>query len=104
MSFEYKFHKSQEVLHYGCEKPRAYFVPYHSEASALIDNRAASARFFSLCGDWDFKFYPTPSMIEDFTAEGFCTCGFDKMTVPRSWQTVLGKGYDTPNYTNVNYP
>ena len=43
-------------------------------------------------------------MIEDFTAEGFCTCGFDKMTVPRSWQTVLGKGYDTPNYTNVNYP
>ena len=104
MSFEYKFHKSQEVLHYGCEKPRAYFVPYHSEASALTDNRASSARFFSLCGDWDFKFYPVPSMIEDFTAEGFCTCGFDKMMVPRSWQTVLGKGYDTPNYTNVNYP
>lgn len=104
MSFEYSFHKSQEVLHYGCEAPRAYFVPYHSEQSALTDNRAASARFFSLCGDWDFKFYPAPSMIEDFTAEGFCTCGFDKMTVPRSWQTVLGKGYDTPNYTNVNYP
>ncbi len=104
MSFEYNFHKSPEVLHYGCEAPRAYFVPYHSEASALTDNRAASSRFFSLCGDWDFKFYPVPSMIEDFTAEGFYRCGFDKMTVPRSWQTVLGKGYDTPNYTNVNYP
>ncbi len=104
MSFEYKFHKSQEVLHYGCEKPRAYFIPYHSEATALTDNRASSARFYSLCGDWDFKFYPVPSQIDDFTAEGFCVCGFDKMTVPRSWQTVLGKGYDTPNYTNVNYP
>ena len=95
MSFEYKFHKSQEVLHYGCEAPRAYFVPYHSEQSALTDNRAISARFFSLCGDWDFKFYPTPSQIDDFTAEGFCSCGFDKMTVPRSWQTVLVKGSDT---------
>ncbi|MBQ9778791.1 MAG: DUF4981 domain-containing protein, partial [Clostridia bacterium] len=23
---------------------------------------------------------------------------------PRSWQTVLGRGYDLPHYTNVNYP
>ncbi len=104
MSFEYKFHKSQEVLHYGCEKPRAYFIPYHSEAAALTDNRASSSRFFSLCGDWDFKFYPTPDLIDDFVKEGFCTGGFDKMNVPRSWQSVLGKGYDTPNYTNINYP
>ncbi len=27
----------------------------------------------------------------------------DKLAVPRSWQTKLGCGYDTP-YTNVNYP
>ncbi|MBR2460573.1 MAG: DUF4981 domain-containing protein [Clostridia bacterium] len=26
------------------------------------------------------------------------------MTVPMSWQNALGKGYDVPNYTNVNYP
>ncbi len=104
MNFEHEFHKSQKVLHYGCEKPRAYFIPYHSEAVALTDNRASSSRFLSLCGDWNFKFYPTPTQIDDFTAEGFCTCGFDKINVPRSWQSVLGKGYDTPNYTNINYP
>ncbi len=104
MGFEYSYHKSIEVLHLGCEKPRAYFVPYHSEAAALTDNRANSARFFSLCGDWDFRFYPTPSKIDNFTTPAFDRSGMDKMIVPRSWQTVLGKGYDTPNYTNVSYP
>lgn len=104
MSFEYNFHRSQKILHRGCEAPRAYFIPYHSESAALTDNRAASTRFQSLCGEWDFKFYPAPSDIDDFTSAGFSRRGLDRMIVPRSWQTVLGKGYDTPNYTNVNYP
>ena len=28
----------------------------------------------------------------------------ETITVPRNWQTVLSKGYDVPQYTNVNYP
>ena len=32
------------------------------------------------------------------------TEGSDKLTVPMSWQMALGRGYDVPNYTNVNYP
>ena len=59
-----------------------------------------SSRF----GDWGFKFYPSLNDIDDFSSPDFDTTGMDKMTVPRSWQTVLGRGYDVPNYTNVNYP
>ena len=94
MSFEYKFHKSQEVLHYGCEKPRAYFVPYHSEASALTDNRAASARFFSLCGDWDFRYYPTVNELPDFIAKDFVIEGFDKINenFSKTFRDLFGGG------------
>ena len=98
-----EYHKSLETLHYGCEKPRAYFIPFPDEAGALSDNRDESVFFKNLCGEWDFKWYPSargltgeayPEMPEDH----------DKMTVPMNWQMALGKGYDVPNYTNVNYP
>ncbi|MBO4769936.1 MAG: DUF4981 domain-containing protein [Clostridia bacterium] len=100
--FTLDYHKSQNVLHVGTEKPRAYFVPCSSEKEAGSDNRALSSRFLSLCGMWDFRFYPVPEDIEDFTSSDFVPSGHDGMTVPRSWQTV--SGYDSPNYTNVTYP
>ena len=103
MVLEKYYHKSLEHLHVNCEKPRAYFIPYGSEAAAKKDNRNESENFLSLCGDWDFHFYKSIHEAPDFLAEGFNTDGFDKLTVPRSWQTVEGK-YDTPNYTNVRYP
>ena len=102
--FDFKYHRSLETLHVNCEKPRAYFIPYDTEKKALADRRASSANLISLCGDWDFRFYENPTLIEDFTSPDFSSEGFDKMQVPRSWQTVLGKGYDVPNYTNVVYP
>lgn len=102
--FELGYHKSLKTLHVGCEAPRAYFIPYENDEKALADNRAESENFLSLCGEWAFKYYPAPNEIEDFWRDGFSTEGFDRMTVPRSWQTVLGKGYDTPQYTNHLYP
>ena len=102
MRFEY--HKSLDVLHLGCEAPRAYFIPYDSEKKALSNNRDDSKFFIQLCGEWDFKFYKSPLDIEDFTAESFMMSDFDKINVPRSWQTVFGRGYDVPQYTNVRYP
>lgn len=96
-------HKSLDVLHYGCEEPRAYFIPYDTEEKALEDDRNTSGNFVSLIGEWDFAYFKTPREIPEFTEEGVCV-EYDKMTVPRNWQTVLGKGYDVPNYTNMNYP
>ena len=57
MISSFNFHKTSDVLHYGCEKPRSYFIPYHSRNAALTDNRAASRFFKSLCGEWDFCFF-----------------------------------------------
>ncbi len=97
------YHQDPATLHVGCEAPRAYFVPYQNEKTALKGNRNASDRFVTLCGDWDFTFYKSLRDVPDFTMEGF-TSDSQKINVPRSWQTMLGRGYDTPNYVNVVYP
>ncbi|MGM9680288.1 MAG: glycoside hydrolase family 2 TIM barrel-domain containing protein, partial [Eubacteriales bacterium] len=96
-------HKSLEVLHQNCEKPHAYFIPYHSPESAVRGNRSESRFFQSLCGRWNFLYFPTPDQIPEFDREDF-TADYEKMTVPMNWQNALGRGYDVPNYTNVNYP
>lgn len=100
---ELKYHRSLQHLHVGCEKPHAYFIPYQSRMAADSCNRAASDRFISLCGEWTFSYYPSERGLPDFTAPEYVTSG-DKIDVPRSWQYVLGRGYDTPHYTNINYP
>ncbi len=95
------YHKDLNSLHIGCEKPRAYYIPYHSEEAALNGNRDASERFTSLCGEWNFKFYGSFEDIED----DFLSADFsDKITVPMCWQVSLGKGYDVPLYSNLFYP
>lgn len=98
------YHLSTEVLHKGTLAPRAYFVPYHSADAAARDLRDASHYLINLCGDWDFLFYPSFSDVPDITSPNYPDKAPDKMEVPRSWQTMLGRGYDTPNYTNVVYP
>jgi len=104
--FRSNYHQDPSVLHVGCEVPRAYFIPFSDEAAALANahNRNQSDRFLSLCGDWNFSFYPSLRDVPEFTDEDYVQADADKVTVPRSWQTYLGRGYDTPNYTNVNYP
>ena len=102
MSLKMNYHKGLEHLHVNCEKPRAYFIPYQNERIAAEDNRSKSHNFISLCGEWDFKFYPSLAAL---TEEEILACDeFGKIMVPRSWQSDLGKGYDTPNYLNVRYP
>ncbi len=98
------YHQNPAVLHTGCEAPRAYFIPYHTETIAMGGNRAESRFIKTLCGTWDFTFYPSVDVVPDFCAEGFVPHRVDKIPVPRSWQTFLDRGYDTPNYVNVSYP
>lgn len=102
--FDFNYHKTQTVLHVGCEKPRAYFIPFESEKAALGNSRGMSRKFLSLCGEWDFRYYSSLLDIEDFLSPAFARTGMDKLDVPRSWQTMLGRGYDVPNYTNVDMP
>lgn len=97
------FHKSLDVLHYNCEEPHAYFVPYHNAKTAERDNRAESRYFKSLCGEWDFHFFSSALDLVDFTKENV-SLSYDKVPVPMSWQYMTENGYDVPNYTNVVYP
>ena len=95
------YHKDLETLHVSCEKPRAYFIPYQNEETALAGKREASSNLISLCGEWNFKFYNSFEDIED----DFLEADFvNKISVPKCWQTDLGKGYDVPLYSNLFYP
>ncbi|MBQ7822222.1 MAG: DUF4981 domain-containing protein [Clostridia bacterium] len=100
------YHKSTDVIHFGCEKPRAYFIPYESAESAKRDVRGNSKFFKSLCGTWDFKYFTSPYDVEDFTdtEPGIEIFDYEKITVPMNWQVELERGYDVPQYTNVNFP
>ena len=98
------YHRSLDHLHVGCEKPRAYYVPYHDEASALSDVREKSERFVSLCGEWKFRFYQSEQKLDDFLSESYDSLPKDIITVPKSWQMELGRGYDAPEYINHWYP
>jgi len=100
------YHQSpaKENLHVGCEEPRAYFVPHDTKDGALSDIRETSRYFKSLCGSWKFRFFASLNDVKCVTGDGFTTDGFDKLTVPMNWQMALDRGYDVPNYTNVNYP
>ncbi len=97
------YHKSLEVLHMGCEEPRAYFVPFESEDKCASEFREDSAFFKTLCGTWDFKWYKNITEVEGTDCPELPEA-FDKLDVPMNWQVALGRGYDVPNYTNVNYP
>ena len=97
------YHKSLDVLHYNCEEPRAYFIPFESESATLSERRETSKFFKSLCGTWDFKWYPSVNEIEGVSVPEMPE-NADKLDVPMNWQAALGRGYDVPNYTNVNYP
>jgi len=98
------YHENLEIFHLNCEKPHSYFIPYHDAAAAKADDRASSAFFKSLCGDWDFKWYPCPADVCDFTSPDFDRSNMDKLVVPMNWQVALGRGYDVPNYTDSAYP
>ena len=101
---EFKYHQDPKQLHIGCERPHAYFIPYQSEAAANTANRANSNYFYSLCGEWSFRYYDALYKVPNFIAPEWSFGTGDRLPVPMSWQYALGRGYDTPHYTNVNYP
>ena len=63
--------------------PRSYYIPEGVSEYKLLN------------GEWDFAYFErdidVPERIENW----------DKITVPSCWQL---KGYEIPNYTNINYP
>ncbi len=102
------YHKDLKALHLGTEEPRAYYVPYSTEAEAVTGKRDYSSRYKTLIGEWSFKFFNSVQELPDYAPgeEWYKSVmsDSDRIRVPMSWQNNLGRGYDKPNYTNVNYP
>ncbi len=89
------FYEDTSVLHTGCEENRSYYIPY---APGEVQN---SSRIQLLNGDWDFRYYDNPFVVEDFTREDYTYKGYDSIPVPSCIQM---HGYDHHQYTNVNFP
>lgn len=77
-----RFYEEIEQTSSGRLPPRAYYIP------------GGAAQVFSLNGMWNFAFCPN----------GDCPAlplRWKAIEVPSCWQL---KGYEAPNYTNINYP
>ena len=97
------FHKSLDTLHFGMQKPRAYYIPFADRESALNGIRENSELFTLLSGTWKFKFFKS---FEDLSEDVLSAeiDDFDDITVPRCWQTYTDRDYDKPLYSNLEYP
>ena len=102
--WEQNYHQNQHVLHVGCEPNHAYFIPFADADSANTGDRENSSRFISLCGEWNFRFYEAPVLVEEIQNTTDAADKWDTIPVPMSWQMALGRGYDTPVYRNISYP
>lgn len=90
-----RFYEDPTFLQENREAPRAHYIPYDSLEKALAGDRAQSAYYRLLNGDWQFKFF---SRDVDLPAE---ITAWDTIPVPSCWQM---HGYEKPYYTNINYP
>lgn len=92
-----RYFEDPNMLHVGCEEPRAYYIPYSKLENAVAGDKQKSDRYTDLNGEWDFKFcnsiYEMPE-LSDIKYE-------EKIDVPSCWQC---KGYDTHQYVNTRYP
>ena len=78
-----RFYENLEKIQENRLPQRSYYIPENKNA------------YLDLNGEWDFKYYSA-----DFLEEESIT-NWDKISVPSCWQL---KGYENPNYTNINYP
>lgn len=98
------YHRDLQTLHYNCEKPRAYFIPYSTQEGAKQGLRSKSDFFKTLCGEWSFRWYSSVYEVEEIESYTVNNETNDKIDVPSCWQTYIDRDYDKPNYTNKRYP
>ena len=77
-----RFYENPKKTYENRESPRAYYIP------------TGNAKCESLNGTWKFAFFENSDLATEPTK-------WDDIEVPSCWQM---KGYENPNYTNVNFP
>jgi len=94
--------ENEKVIQINREAPHATLMPFANAREALTKERMQSSYCHLLNGKWFFKWSPDPaSRPVDFYKPEFNVSKWDKIAVPRSWQTA---GYGVPIYTNCKYP
>jgi beta-galactosidase len=90
------------VIHQNTLPPRASFLPYTTEETALSRD-VSKAQVHSLSGKWKFHCAKSPfEAPPDFHLRPFDASNWASIEVPGMWQLQgYGKG---PQYTNVVYP
>jgi len=98
-AYELSLHSDPFVFRLNEIKPRAYYIPFESEAASAL-GRERSAYFHSLNGAWKFLYRPSLFDMPDFFEEGFDCSEFSDIQVPEVWQThgVGGAQYLTSPY------
>ena len=76
-----RFYENPQKTSHNSEKPRNYYIP------------KGSAEYISLNGKWKFAFFKDSDLFEEVNK-------WDEIDVPSCWQFY---GYETPNYTNINF-
>lgn len=94
--------EDHKLIHINRLRPRAYFIPYQDESSALTYERGCSDWFILLNGDWKFKYLESPLLLpENFYLYDFNDGDWNTIPVPSNWQML---GYGRPHYTSSVYP
>lgn len=91
-----------DVMEVNKLPPRSYFIPFSTrekaDAAGIKEKRYTSDKVQCLSGQWDFKFYPQPSLLPDVLDTE--SISFDTIDVPACWQF---RGYAKPFYVNTRY-
>ena len=90
-----RYYEDLNKISVNREPTRAYYIPYESMEKALKGEKKLSKYYKLLNGAWNFKYYEQDIDLEENITE------WDAIPVPSCWQM---HGYDTPVYTNANYP
>lgn len=77
-----RFYENPKKTSENREKQRSYYIP------------KGNCEYVDLNGEWNFAFFENSDLATEPEK-------WDKIEVPSCWQL---KGYELPNYTNINFP
>jgi len=98
-----RFHEDINVTRLGTVHSRAYYIPYSNPDAALANCREINNRFQLLSNcKWSFTYFNSfDDVPKSITSVSENIYKWDKLSVPSCWQL---HGFDSPQYTNSNYP
>ena len=93
--------ENPKIFSVNAEFPRATFIPYADEASALKNDKKSSPFYLTLNGTWKLKWVTKPADVPpNFYAAGTDASGWNDIPVPANLEF---QGYGIPIYVNQDY-